>query len=372
MTNTAPWQPMLSIDLAALAHNYRRLAAITDASVAAVVKANAYGLGVDPVARALYAAGCRQFFTAYAAEGALLRGLLGDDVEIYLMVPDPALTAADCQRDRLIPVVYNEALLAQLASTDNRLPIALHIETGIHRLAFDAGEWAGLGPDALPDGIDVVLLMSHLASADELDSPLTEQQRRRFLTQTARWPDVPASLANSAGVAADPALHIEIVRPGIALYGAAPGPANCDLRTVARFSLPVLQIRDLPAGVSVGYGASVTTTRPTRLAVLAGGYADGIPRLAGEPDARGERAPIACGNHRFAYFGRVSMDLVAVDVTDAPPGLVEVGARFDVFGGEVSIGELAEHCQTIPYELLTGIGGRTQRLYRGAGDDGSA
>ncbi|MEM1261069.1 MAG: alanine racemase [Pseudomonadota bacterium] len=371
MTNAAPWLPRLTIDLDALVHNYRQFCAQSRGSVAAVVKANAYGLGVGAVAEALYDDGCRQFFTAHVSEGVELRRLLGAEADIFLMVPHPAVSLEEVRRNRLTPVVYSREMLTQLAADDGQQPVALHVETGIHRLAFDADEWASIRPDVLPTGVDVVLMMSHLATADEHGSPLTEEQRRRFAEQVAGWPGVPASLANSAGAALDTALHFDMVRPGIALFGAAPGPAGTSLKTVARFSAPVLQIRELPPGVSVGYGASALTSRPTRLAVLAAGYADGIPRLAGQPNGSGERAAIGCGEHRFAYFGRVSMDLVAVDVTDAPTGLVEVGTRFDVFGGAVSIGELASHCQTITYELLTGIGGRTQRVYRGTGDDGS-
>ena len=166
-------------------------------------------------------------------------------------------------------------------------------------------------------------------------------------------------------------MHFDLVRPGLALFGADPAaePLDKRLRPVASFDLPVLEIRELDAGVTIGYGATVTTARPTRLAVLAGGYADGLMRLAGQPNAAGQRAMLAVDGRRLPLTGRVSMDLAAVDVTDLPEGAVQVGSRLEVFGATVGIDEFARHCQTIPYEVLTGIGGRTRRRYTGTGSD---
>ncbi len=363
--------PELHVDLNALVRNYAALAQRSNAEVAAVVKADAYGLGVDRVAPALAAAGCKRFFTAYFAEGQALRRLL-PDAQIYLMVPTPDLPATLLEAERLIPVLGTTADLRRLAadtSVTRPLPVALHLETGMHRMGFDTDDLEQLLNDGLPDRLRLDLLMSHLATADEPDSAMTVRQQQQFAQLAAQFPASVCSLANSAATLTSAFTHHDLVRPGLALYGcdSAAGVLDADLEPVASLRLAVAQIRYLPAGVSVGYGATVTTVRPTRLAVLCGGYADGVIRLAGEALASGQRAPIAFGTARLRYFGRVSMDLVTVDVTDLAPDALALGDRFEVFGRVVRAEELARHCQTLPYEVLTGVGGRTRRVYCGPG-----
>ncbi|MEO1034108.1 MAG: alanine racemase [Pseudomonadota bacterium] len=370
MAASSEYLPRLTVDLDALVHNYHTLAGLTDAAIGAVVKADAYGLGVAAVAQSLFAAGCRTFFTAHVDEGITLRRLV-PDAEIILMVPAPFVPAASLLEHRLVPAIFSYAEAERLASElppRQTLPVALHVETGIHRLALSGDDCRRLTDDGLPNGLQPVLIMSHLASADDETSDMTAAQLSQFTDLCERWPGVRRSLANSAGILANGGLGFDLVRPGIALYGCSAAPTALDgrLRPVATFDVPVLQLRELPAGVGVGYGATVVTQRPTRVAVLAGGYADGINRLAGELDGDDQRAPVAVGAARLTYFGRVSMDLAAVDVTDLPTNAVRVGTRCEVFGATVSAAELARHCHTLPYELLTGIGGRTQRIYTGA------
>ena len=374
MPNDDAWLPRLTVDLDALAANYRCLVTRARASVAAVVKADAYGLGMAAVAHTLWDAGCRTFFVAFIDEGIALRAAL-PEAEIIVLVPPPVPAPATLRAHRLVPALYERHAIDELAATAGDgapLPVALHVESGIHRLALDAEELARLARDGLPAGLAPVLLMSHLATADEPHSSLAAEQRRRFVAAAEAWPGVRRSLANSAGTLADDALHFELVRPGLVLYGADPaaGALAAGLATVATFELPVLQVRELPAGATIGYGATETTKRPTRLAILGGGYADGVTRLAGERGNDGLRAPVACKGERLRYCGRVSMDLVAVDVTDLPAAAVEVGERFEVFGKTIGIDEFARHCQTLPYEVLTGIGGRTRRHYTGTGRGG--
>ena len=371
MQATSAWLPRLTVDLAALAGNYRSLRSLSAVPVAAVVKADAYGLGVDRVAPTLWAAGCRTFFTAHVDEGVALRRWL-PDAEIILLVPPPAPVVDLYRRYRLVPALYRHADIVALAAaigSAEPLPVALHVETGIHRLAFDDADLANLQRNGLPTTLQPVLLMSHLASADEPASALTHRQRERLRDAQQRWPGLRTSIANSAATLADTTLHFDLVRPGLALYGADPASGSLDarLQTVARFDLPVLALRDVPSGATIGYGATFTTTRPTRLAVLAGGYADGVCRLAGQPNREGVRATLAFGATRLPFCGRISMDLTAVDVTDLPADSVVLGDRFEVFGPTIGIDEFARHCQTLPYEILTGIRGRTERRYTGAG-----
>lgn len=360
---TIPAGGRLTVDLAALDANWRACAATAGSTeTAAAVKADAYGLGMDAVAPRLWRAGCRTFFVATPAEGVRLRALLPDAV-VYVLNGFCDGTGPLLLAHRLRAVLGSlddiDAFLAETGGAAE--PPALHVDTGMNRLGLTMGEAVALAADgdrlaALRPG----LVMSHLACADDPGHPMTALQIERFAAVRALFPGLPGSLANSAGLLHHPATRHDLVRPGIALYGGACGPASSRMRTVATLEARILQLRDVPAGETVGYGAGETVKRPTRVAVLSVGYADGYPRTAGGADGR-PGADAAIGGRRVRLIGRVSMDLVAVDVTDLPDGLARRGAFVELFGPTIGVDEVAAAAGTIGYELLASVGRRVER-----------
>jgi alanine racemase len=320
---------ILHIDLAAIAENWRLLAArAAPGAVAGVVKANAYGLGADRVAPALHAAGCRHFFVAHLAEGIVLRETLGPGPMIAVLNGFAPGADGDAA---LVPVlnslgdVHSHAAAGRSAGQARRA--LLHLDTGMARLGLDAAEQARLAADhSLLAGLDLLYVMTHLACADEPEHPLNAEQAARFASACAVLPKFKRSFANSSGLFLGSDYASDLSRPGCALYGINPTPgAPNPMRQVLRLEAPVLQIRDIPAGASVGYGASFVAARPSRIATIAVGYADGYLRsLSGQGGAayRGLILPMV---------GRVSMDLITLDVTDAP-GLVP-GDTVTLIGG---------------------------------------
>ena len=354
---------ILHIDLAAIVENWRLLAArAAPGAVAGVVKANAYGLGADKVAPALRAAGCRHFFVAHLAEGIALRETLGSGPVIAVLngfAPGADSDAA------LVPVLNSLGdVLAHAAagrSAGQARRALLHLDTGMARLGLDAVEQARLVADhSLLAGLDLLYIMSHLACADEPDHPLNAEQAARFDRACAVLPKFKRSFANSSGLFLGADYASDLARPGCALYGINPTPGLPNpLRQVLRLEAPVLQIREIPAGASVGYGASFMAARPSRIATIAVGYADGYLRsLSGQGGAayRGLMLPLV---------GRVSMDLITLDVTDVP-GLVPGDAVTLIGGAAPSPDDLAARAGTIGYEILTSLGARYRRAY-GAG-----
>ena len=354
---------ILHIDLAAIAENWRLLAArAAPGAVAGVVKANAYGLGADRVAPALHAAGCRHFFVAHLAEGIALRETLGPGPMIAVLNGFAPGADGDAA---LVPVlnslgdVHSHAAAGRSAGQARRA--LLHLDTGMARLGLDAAEQARLAADhSLLAGLDLLYVMTHLACADEPEHPLNAEQAARFARACASLPKLKRSFANSSGLFLGSDYASDLARPGCALYGINPTPgAPNPMRQVLRLEAPVLQIRDIPAGASVGYGASFVAARPSRIATIAVGYADGYLRsLSGQGGAayRGLILPMV---------GRVSMDLITLDVTDAP-GLV-LGDTVTLIGGAApSPDDLAARAGTIGYEILTSFGARYRRAY-GAG-----
>ncbi len=320
----------LTVDLDALAANYRVFRARSADGAAAVVKADAYGLGVAPVAGRLAEEGCERFFVATEAEGVALRGVLAADCEIYVL-------SGEASAEGLIPVVNQTSQLRPG-------PIALHVDTGMHRLGF--------APDEVPDHADVRLLLTHLACADTPEHPLNALQLERFEAVAARFPGVPVSIGNSAGILNGVR---GVGRPGIGLYGGKPYADRANpMRCVATFEGQVLQLRRVRAGETVGYGGTRRLELATRVAVVGAGYADGVPRLLSN---RGE---VAFGGVRMPVLGRVSMDLTHVDATDVA---VQRGDWVEFFGPTVGVDEVAAWADTIAYEVLTGIGARVERRY---------
>ncbi|WP_198647072.1 alanine racemase [Pannonibacter carbonis] len=363
----------LTIDTDAIAANWQVLRERVGASVncAAAVKSDAYGCGLAPVARALAGAGCSTFFVALPQEGVVLRREVPGAV-IYVLnglLPGAAPIYAEA---RLRPVLGSLAEAEEWAlfcrSRKVVLDAALHIDTGMNRLGLSEADTRRIAADsAMLQAFDLTLVMSHLACGSTAGSPFNAQQLARFKALQELFPGTPCSLANSAGIHLGPDYHFDMVRPGIALYGGEiieGAPER--LQTVVKLEARILQIRQVPADVPVGYGQGQTTRRPTRLAILSTGYGDGYHRRAGGADTRPDDAPPAHGvlaGHKVPLFGRVSMDLMAVDVTDVPSELARRGAFVELYGPDVDMSHIAGTAETIDYELLTSLGHRHQRVY---------
>lgn len=366
--------PRLSIDLTALARNWQALAALCPQSeTSAVVKANAYGLGIEEVVPVLHDAGCRTFFVAMVEEGIrvrqaspnarviVLNGIFRDTVD--------AVGAFD-----LVPVLSTKDQIALWAKANQEVgkirDSALHVDTGMNRLGLSLKEAKAIAKDpAMVANCGARLLMSHLACADEPDHPLNHLQQDRFKGVIKRFEGLKYSLANSAAILADPANLFDLTRPGIAIYGgeAINGIEN-PMEPVVVAETRVLQIRNASKDDSVGYGAARILERDTKIAVCSSGYADGFHRASS-----GDGVPLrseqnsggfgAIGGHRVPVIGRVSMDLTAFDVTDVPDRVLEDNEWIELFGRSISIDDAARAAGTIGYELLTGLGQRYQRTY---------
>ncbi|MEQ8404305.1 MAG: alanine racemase [Oceanicaulis sp.] len=349
--------PRLVIDLDALARNYQSLAGrAAGAETAAVVKAQAYGLGAAQVARRLVREGCRSFFVATPEEGAdLRRALGGGEADIWVFNGYRAEMRGLFADHRLGAVLNCDADL-DAALDAPAGPVALHVDTGMNRLGLGAERAAGLTADQR-DALDLRLVMSHLACAEEPEAAMNAQQRGAFEELAAKFSGVRRSLANTGGVLLGEAYHFDLTRPGIGLYGATAKPGeDHGLEPVVRLEAPVLQLRQLQAGDPVGYGATYVADKPRLAATVAAGYADGLPRaLSGSGYARfdGAKAPI---------LGRISMDLTVLDVTDCEAA-VRAGAPAVFLGPDLET--VATAARTLPYEILTGLGRRAARVYEG-------
>lgn len=358
---------ILTVDVGAIVENYRFLRSQADpATCAAVVKADAYGLGVDRVAPALARAGCRDFFVATLDEGIALRDILGLGPRIAVLHGAPLRAEPDCLAAHLVPVLNGPEQLAawrRLARDRGRpLPAILQVDTGMARFGFSESDVARLLAAPEPfEGIALGLVMSHLACADTPDHPANADQLAAFRSIRARLPGIPASLAASSGIVLGPAFHADLVRPGAALYGVNPQPGRSNpMRPVVRLQARILQLRDVAIGDGIGYGHAAVARRPTRLAAVAAGYADGYLRSASG------RGTAFAGSHPLAVLGRVSMDSLILDVTDAPPEAVPLGGFVDLLGPGHGVDALAEAAGTIGYEVLTSLGARYHRVFREA------
>lgn len=351
---------VLHVDLEALAANFAWLqSAAAPARVGAVVKAGGYGLGAIQVGRRLADAGCTELFVATYAEGVELRPVV-PEATLYVLAGCLPGGTDDFLRQRLVPVLNTAEEVREWVRTARDAPAALQIDTGMNRRGLDAEDVAALEREpALLAKLNVALVLTHYACADDAERPLNVLQVERFDALRARLPAAPTSIANSAGALLGPAFRGDVIRPGLALYGgraAAHGPNP--MREVARLQARVLQLRDVREAGSVGYGATHAVRPPARLATLGIGYADGYLRsLSG-------RGVVVAAGHRVPVVGRVSMDLLTVDVTSVPRHALAVGDWVDVFGGGIALEEVAALGGTIPYELLTAIGPRVARIYR--------
>jgi alanine racemase len=356
---------VLDIDLAAIVANWRLLQKrAKPALCAAVVKADAYGLGAAPVAAALEAAGCRRFFVATLGEAIGLRAALADHCEIAVLNGPVEGSAEEFAEQRLIPVLNDPGQIAEwqaLAGRRGRLPALLQIDTGMARLGLSPREFDRFAETVPANGaISWRGLMSHLACADTPDHPLNEIQRGRFAAARRRFEHWPASLAASSGIFLGAPFHFDCVRPGAALYGVNPQPgAPNPLRQVVRLDARILQIRDVDAGQPVGYGAAHRMTAAGRLATVAVGYADGWLR------SLSHRGSGRIGSRRVPLLGRVSMDLAVFDVSGVDPALARPGGFIELLGAAHGVDDAAGEAGTIGYEMLTALGRRYHRVYRG-------
>ena len=333
---------------------------VAPAECAAVVKADGYGCGLEPVVGALLAEGCRTFFVARLSEGLRARAV-APEAAVYVLDGLPADAAADLRRAALRPALGSLLEIAEWVAAGGG-PAALHFDTGMNRLGLSIDEaqaaLAALGRP--PD-----LVMSHFVSSEDLTSPDNPAQIERFARLRAMIPDVRASLCNSSGICLPTHPWLDVARPGYALYGGNPTPGRANpMRAVVSLEAPILQTRKIEAGAHVGYNAQWTAQRPTLLAVIPVGYADGIPRSAMGVD--GKPGPdVAIAGVRCPIVGRVSMDLITIDATDAPPQAVQRGAPVELLGATIGIDEFGERAGTIGYEILTSLGRRYTRVYRG-------
>jgi len=368
MSEPAAAPAILSIDVAALADNWRLLARrAAPGDCAAVVKADGYGLGIGTIAPPLYAAGCRAFFVAQISEGKSLRALLPQaDARVYVLngLEAKADPLADYSAFRLAPAIGAAAELerwAAFARTQGRPPpAALHLDTGMNRLGFESLDALRAAAAAAGEsGAD--LLMSHFVSSEEPDNPLNALQIARFDAARAAFPALKASLANSSGLFLPGPPAYDLGRPGYALYGGNPTPGRPNpMKPVAALDVAIQQMRWIEKGETCGYNAQWKARRRTRLATLLAGYADGLPRAAGAVEGR-DGAEVEIAGRRCPLVGRMSMDLIIADVTDLAENAARPGEFARLFGGAVSLDEFAERAGTIGYTVLTGLSPRYAR-----------
>ena len=359
----------LTIDLSALAGNWMRLRDRSrPADCSAVVKGDGYGIGLERAAETFWNAGCRTFFVALPEEGMRLREVL-PEATIYVLNGLFRGAEADYREARLIPVLGSPGEIEDWGrfarSVERELPAAIHVDTGMNRLGLTLAEAEGFAGVNMEEGVAPKLLVSHLACADTPEHPLNERQLAAFQAARALYPDIPASLANSAGILAGGDFLCDLVRPGIALYGGrAQAAGDNPMAPVVTLEARVLQVRSVGADETVGYGGIGSLAQPGRVAIVSVGYADGLLRNAGERrDSPGAAAWIA--GHRLPYVGRVSMDLIALDVSGVPERLVERGSWVELFGPHVAIDDVARVAGTIGYEFLTDLSRRYARRYVG-------
>jgi alanine racemase len=359
---------ILEVDLAALVANWRMLAAlVAPADCAAVVKADAYGLGARQVSAGLAAAGCRSFFVATLDEGIALRNALPASCEIAVFNGPLPGSAEEFVWHRLIPVLNEPGQIADWVETlrrHRRLPAMLHVDTGMARLGLTEREFARLADVLSRESATRWRgLISHLACADQPEHPLNDLQRARFASMRGRFGGMPASLAASSGIFLGRGFHFDFVRPGAALYGINPQPgATNPMGQVVRLKGRIVQIREVERGESVGYGATHVMDHPGRLATVAVGYADGWLR------SLSQRGSGRVGGERVPLLGRVSMDLVVFDVSTADPSLARPGGFIELLDDDYGVDAAALDAGTIGYEILTALSRRCHRVYRGMPD----
>jgi alanine racemase len=372
---------VLTVDLDAIIANWRKLEkTAVPAECAGVIKADAYGCGAGPVARALAGAGCKTFFVATLDEARVVREALTSEAlsSEAATLPPPAIYVLDgffqnsgeaYAKIDARPVIGELNELAEWDVFCRRSGwtggAAVHIDTGMNRLGLTITEAQGIVPRINAGDHGITLVMSHLACAENLNHPLNGKQLAAFREIASLYSGVPAALSNSSGIFLGAQFQFDMVRPGAALYGVNPTPeADNPMQPVAELKARIVQIRNVERGEGVGYGGTWTARRPTRLAIVSAGYADGYFRAASANDGtRG--AEVVVAGKRCPIAGRVSMDLIAVDITDLPNNAVRRGHMVTLIGEGITVDELAHHFGTIGYEVLTSLGRRYARVYKG-------
>ncbi|MEM6305898.1 MAG: alanine racemase [Pseudomonadota bacterium] len=337
----------LSINLDAIAANWRALDAQTACETAAVVKADAYGLGLSKVAPILAAAGAREFFVAVAEEGLALRRSLGEGPRISVFSGHMPGDADLIRAGALVPMINSVDQLLLHVETLPGHPFGLQLDTGMNRLGMEPAEWSAVRDIALAQA--PTLVMSHLACADEPGHEMNARQLNVFNEMTAGI-EAPRSLAATGGTLMGAPYHFDLTRPGIGLYGGLPFAAASPVITL---DVPVIQVRDIAAGESVGYGNAFVAPDDMRVATVSAGYADGLPRIMGG------RASFTVDGIPLQTLGRISMDLITVDVTT----LGVVPEHLQLIGVHQTVDTVADFAGTIGYEILTGLGARYDRVY---------
>jgi len=358
----------ITIDLGQIAANWKALSEkVSPAACGAVVKADAYGLGAERVIAALTRAGCTSLFIATPGEAEQARRI-APAAEIYALDGLVGNSAAAFAHLGVKPVLSTlddvVAWSALCRARSEKLAAALHIDTGLNRLGLPLRDVRRLAAEpTMRTGIGLDLVMSHLASADNPRDPKNRDQLLAYETLSALFPGVPRSLAASDGLMLGPAYHFDLVRPGYALYGGqasqmAPAPVKPAVTVAAR----ILAVTDVAPGETVGYSATWRAKRPSRIATIAAGYADGVPRTASAPDGRPGGHVMITG-HLVPMVGRISMDLITVDVTDLPEGAATPGEFAKLIADGLSTEDAGFAAGTIGYEILTRLGPRFTRLY---------
>ena len=338
-----------TINLNAIRQNWQKLRSMSSNDAAAVVKANAYGLGLAQVTKALYAEGARIFFVATVEEGAELRSILGKKPDIYVfsghMVGDTELI----KNYNLIPLINSIEQLSRHSKLLREKKFGVQLDTGMNRLGMEPMEWESVKELAL--SLNPVLIMSHLACADDPNHKMNSKQLDIFLTLTNKI-NINKSLAATGGILLGPEYHFDLTRPGIGIYGCAPMQ---DCLPVLKIDIPVIQIRNIESGETVGYGNTWTSPCKKKIATISAGYADGLFR------AIGKKAKLYFEEISCPIVGRISMDLIGVDITSLKVDPV----RLELINSQQTVDNIAEGAETIGYEFLTSLGNRYSRNYTG-------
>jgi alanine racemase len=359
---------ILTINLSAIAANWELLGRqAMPSECAAVIKANGYGCGIEPVAHTLAKAGCRTFFVADISEARRARTVV-PNAALYVLnglLPGTAATFADIGAQPVIGSLVELAEWDAFCSANQwHGGAALHVDTGMNRLGISVEEAAALAPRIRAENHGISLLMSHLACAEQPTHPLNQRQIDLFREVRLLYRGIAGSLANSSGIFLGNSAHCDMVRPGAAVFGVNPTPGHRNpMHPVIELRARVVQVRSVPKGETIGYNATWTTKHAARIAVVAVGYADGYPRAASASDTTPGSDAIVAGT-RCPLAGRVSMDLLAVDVTALPENTVRRGDLITLIGDTIGVDELAATAGTIGYEVLVNLGRRYHRLYR--------
>ncbi len=339
-----------TINLNAIRKNWQKLRSMSSNDAAAVVKANAYGLGLKQVAEALYAEGARIYFVATAEEGAELRSSLGEIPEIYVFSGHMTGDTELIRNYTLIPLINSIEQLSRHNELLREKKFGVQLDTGMNRLGMEPMEWETVKELTL--SLNLVLIMSHLACADEPEHKMNSKQLNTFLMLTNKI-NIKKSLAATGGILLGPEYHFDLTRPGIGIYGCSPMK---DCLPVLNIDIPVIQIRDIESGETVGYGNTWTSPSKKKIATISAGYADGIFR------STGQKTRLYFGEIGCPIIGRISMDLIGVDITS----LTVEPDRLELINSQQTIDKIADGAGTIGYEFLTSLGQRYDRKYTGA------